>query len=239
MRGLTIFAFVAPALLSLPGCNTGDRADSLFLLDVGLQWQYRIDLQPKGMPATTITRRIKNVGRTHFAGEADVAIRRNNNGTRYYVVRRADGFYRVAVKSVLRQTPAMDQPPVKILPLPATPGTTWQEPAHTYMLGRTKYFLAKPKPVVAITLRYRVDATGVDVNVPAGHFRNCVLVVGEATFRLGQGAGLAASDVPVVQREWYCPAVGLAKLVREAKLNAGERAVNGGTLQMLLLHGPG
>lgn len=236
MRSSTILAFAV--LLALLGCSAHDRADSLFPLDAGLQWQYRIELHPKGMPTTTLVREMENVGRSRVAGEGGVAIRRNNNGTRYYIARRADGFYRVAMKSVLQQTPTLDQPPIKILPLPATPGTTWQEPAHTYILGQAKAFLAAAKPAIAITLNYRVEAVDVDVDVPAGHFRNCVAVVGETTFHLGQGAGLAASDVPIVQREWYCPGIGLTKLVRDAKLGPGERAVNGGTLQMLLLHGP-
>lgn len=237
MRGLTVLALAVAALPSLSGCSAGDTADSLYPLDPGLQWEYRLEMQPKGMAATTIIRQMENVSRERFAGVDDVAIRRNNHGTRYYLARRDDGFYRVAVKSVVRHTPIMDQPPTKILPLPATPGTKWSEPAHTYMLGRAKQFLAKEKPAIAITLNYRVEATGVEVDVPAGNFRDCVLAVGEATFQLQQGAGLAPATVPIVQREWYCPGVGLAKLVRDEKLPDGERAVNGGSLQMVLLHG--
>ena len=231
-------AFALAATL-LGGCGSQPDAESLYPLEPGLRWQYSVETQRKGSEPVRSTRIMENVERSYFAGEDDVAIRRNENGARYYIAQRDDGYYRVAKKSVARHTPIMDQPPTKILPLPAEVGASWREPAHAYMLDRATTFISEHAPENTITLEYRIESDDVTVIVPAGRFDNCLLVVGAVTFHLGSGVGFAPSDVPIEQREWYCPGVGLARLERDERLTSEKRFITGGHITMKLTRAPG
>ncbi|GAB3677060.1 hypothetical protein [Salinisphaera aquimarina] len=227
-----------PIALGLSACDGSADPDALFPLTPGLEWTYRIQVKPLGKELETSTRTMQNVSRDDFAGEPKVTIRRNDGGARYYVAERDDGYYRVAMKSVIHHHPIIDQPPIKILPLPVKAGATWIEPAHTYMLGRAKTFITEHAPGNTITLDYRVESENVDVDVPAGHFTGCAAVIGETSFHLGAGVGFLPSDVPIVQKEWYCPGVGLVRLERDEKVTNSARVITGGRLKMELLHGP-
>lgn len=230
---------IALTTTALSGCDAQPDENSLYPLEPGLRWQYAVETQRKGREPVHTTRRMENVDRTYFAGEDGVAIRRNENGARYYVAQREDGYYRVAVKSVARHTPIMDQPPTKILPLPAVVGAHWREPAHAYLLGRATTFISEHAPANTITLEYRIESDDVTVDVPAGRFDHCVLAIGEVTFHLGSSVGFAPSDVPIEQREWYCPGVGLARLERDERLTSEERFITGGRITMKLTRVPG
>jgi len=223
----------------LVGCGAQPDADALYPLEPGLRWEYSVVTERKGAAPERSTRTMENVERRRFAGEPGIAIRRNENGSRYYLAERDDGYYRVAVKSVASHTPIMDQPETKILPLPATVGTSWREPAHAYLLDRARTFISEHAPGNTVTLDYRIEADDVAVDVPAGRFRHCVLAVGTAHFHLGAGAGFAPSEVPIEQREWYCPGVGLARLERDERLTSEQRMITGGHISMKLTRAPG
>lgn len=231
-------ALALAAALGLSACDHGADPQSFYPLAPGLTWTYRVEIRLLGQQPQTSTRVMENVSRGDFAGEADVAIRRNENGARYYVVRREDGYYRVAVKSVVHHHPIMDQPATKILPLPAEPGLSWVEPAHTYMLGRARTFISENAPGDTVRLDYRIESTNAEVDVPAGRFSGCLKVVGKTSFHLGAGVGFLPSDVPIVQQEWYCRGVGLVRLERDEKVTNDARTITGGHLRMTLLHGP-
>jgi len=222
----------------LSACSESADPNALYPLAPGLQWTYRMELKPFGETQTNSTRTMENVRLENFAGEPGVAIRRNESGERFYVVQRDDGYYRVARKSVTTHYPIMDQPAVRILPLPADKGATWVEPAHTFMLGRAKTFITENAPGNTITLDYHIESTDAEVDVPAGHFTGCVEVIGRTSFHLGSGVGFLPSDVPIVQREWYCPRHGLVRLERDEKVTNVARVITGGHMSFTLLSGP-
>ncbi|MES1940896.1 hypothetical protein T5B8_11671 [Salinisphaera sp. T5B8] len=226
-------------IVLLAACDARPDADALNPLEPGLRWQYRMVVQRNGAEPQRQTRIMENVARRGFAGEAAVAIRRNDEGRRYYLAERDDGYYRVAIKSVASHTPIMDQPAVKILPLPATLGAQWREPAHTYLLDRAQTFISEHAPGNTITLDYRITDVDAPVDVPAGRFEHCVLAVGRAYFKLGAGAGFAPTEVPIEQREWYCPGVGLARLERDERLTSQAHTITGGHISLELTHAPG
>ena len=145
----------------LVGCGAQPDADALYPLEPGLRWEYSVVTERKGAAPERSTRTMENVERRRFAGEPGIAIRRNENGSRYYLAERDDGYYRVAVKSVASHTPIMDQPETKILPLPATVGTSWREPAHAYLLDRARTFISEHAPGNTVTLDYRIEADDV------------------------------------------------------------------------------
>lgn len=233
-----LLALIMTAVIALSACDGDADSQAFYPLTPGLQWTYRVEHKRLGQALQTSTRVMENVSRDDFAGEPGVAIRRNENGARYYVVRRDNGYYRVAVKSVLHHHPIMDQPPVKILPLPPEPGQTWDEPAHTYMLDRARTFVSEHAPGNTIRLDYRIESEDTAVNVPAGRFTGCLKIVGETSFHLGAGVGFLPSDAPIVQHEWYCPGIGLVRLERDEKITNDARVITGGHMRMVLLHGP-
>lgn len=223
----------------LAGCDGAPEPDALFPLTPGLEWRYRVTTQPHGEEPRDSRLTMSNVERRYFAGEDDILIRRNQHGTRYYIAEREDGLYRVAVKSVAQTVPIMDQPPVRILPRPVETGRHWRAPAHTYLLGRARTFIADHAPGNTIDLDYHIEATDAEIDVPAGRYTNCVLAVGRASFHLDAETGFAASDVPIEQREWYCPGVGLARLSRDERLTSGDRTITGGRIEIVLTGAPG
>lgn len=222
----------------LSACTDSADPDALYPLTPGLQWTYKVELKPFGEPQVNSTRVMENVRLENFAGEPNVAIRRNEGGERFYVVQRDDGYYRVARKSVTTHYPIMDQPATRILPLPAEKGATWTEPAHTFMLGRAKTFITENAPGNTITLDYHIESVDTQVNVPAGQFSGCVEVIGKTSFHLGSGVGFLPSDVPIVQHEWYCPGQGLVRLERDEKVTNDARIITGGHMSFTLISGP-
>ena len=81
--------------------------------------------------------------------------------------------------------------------------------------------------------------TDAEIEVPAGRYSDCVLAVGRASFHLDAETGFAASDVPIEQREWYCPGVGLTRLSRDERLTSGDRTITGGRIEIVLTRAPG
>ncbi len=225
--------------LLLAGCG-GAAPDptSLYPMEPGLTWRYSIVTVRKGNDPVTEIRTMENVSRGPFAEFDDVAVRRNNYGARYYVAQRADGYYRLAMKSVASDEPAMDHPMRRILPLPATEGSKWRQAANAYLLDRAATFITEKSSGGQLTLDYRIESTQAEVDVPAGHFEGCTLAVGKLIFHLGAGAGFAPTDVPIVQKEWYCPGIGLTRLERDEKLTSENRYITGGHISLKLVEGP-
>lgn len=238
-RGLRVMAPVLALYALLAGCG-GAAPDptSLYPMEPGLTWRYRVVTVRKGNDPVTAIRTLENVSRGPFAGFDDVTVRRNNYGARYYVAQRPDGYYRLAMKSVASDAPTMDHPMRRILPLPATQGSRWRQVANAYLLNRAATFITDKSSGAQLTLDYRIESTQVEVTVPAGHFEGCTLALGKLTFHLGAGAGFAPTDVPIVQKEWYCPGVGLVRLERDEKLTSANRYITGGHISLKLIEGP-
>lgn len=71
------------------------------------------------------------------------------------------------------------------------------------------------------------------VDSRAGRFEGCVKVKGQASLRLFADPVVGWKDMPLITQEWYCPGVGLVRLVREEPANS--TFLTGGTLTMELL----
>lgn len=239
LRRPTVIAACVLLTAGLAGCNPKPAPDALYPLDVGLRWTYRVTTTRDHGTNSKGWRYFRNIHRGYFAGEQNVTIRRNDDGIRYWDVQRADGYYRVASRTLADSAPVMDQPAVKILPLPARPGATWREPAHTFLLERARTFISAHTPANTIVLDYHIESADAAVHVPAGLFSHCVIAVGQTTFHLGASVGVAPSEVPIVQREWYCPGVGLTRLTRDEKLTSNEKTITGGHIDVSLVAGPG
>lgn len=152
-----------------------------------------------------------------------------------YIDRRADGYYRVARRRLIDYRPSPDQPARMVLPLEPQVGRYWQHPTATYLLKRILPFPTRYRYGRPIEMVFHVAATGLNVTVPAGSYDGCVRVDGEARIQVASDPRQGLSSVPISQREWYCPAVGLVRLTRQEKLYSEQATVVGGRLEMELI----
>ncbi|MFG5407535.1 hypothetical protein ABXN37_04680 [Piscinibacter sakaiensis] len=129
--------------------------------------------------------------------------------------------------------PEPDPQPRYVLKAPFTPGTQWQAPTTAYLLQRRNEF---PREIrhshPSVTMSYRIEATGLRVQTPAGDFDGCLRVQGTATVRLFADPTAGWKDLPLTTTEWYCPGVGLVKLERDEP--ASSAFLSGGRLTMEL-----
>jgi hypothetical protein len=81
-------------------------------------------------------------------------------------------------------------------------------------------------------MNYVIEAAGESVKTPAGEFKDCLRVRGQALLRLFADPVAGWRDMPLVTTEWYCRGVGLVQLLREEP--AGSAFLAGGTYRMEL-----
>lgn len=230
---MRLWIVLALAVGLLAGCST-ESSQSLFPLDEGLQWHYRVSrsdpLGNRDISSLVLT----NLGSTMWDRER-VFERRNGFGTHYYIQKREDGYYRVAKRRVVDQRPLPDKPPRMILPLPPRADAHWRHTTTTHLLRRIFPFSETYQHSAAIYMEFRVAAKGLKVTVPAGSYEGCVRVDGVASIQVASDARVGMSDVPLTQSEWYCPGAGLVRLTRQEDLHTEHGAIIGGQLKLELM----
>jgi hypothetical protein len=160
--------------------------------------------------------------------------RHSDSGVDYWLKNDASGIYRVASKSELDEAPLPDKEPRYVLKAPIVVGTTWRSSTTAYLLQRRQEF---PREIrhshPAVTMNYTIEALGEKLATRAGSFENCVRVKGVAALRLFADPVVGWKDMTLTTTEWYCPGVGLVKLLREEP--AESTFLTGGTLTMELV----
>lgn len=226
MRVWLGIALLLLTLLGLSGCNNEPDATDYFPLDKGLSWRYQITntaRQEQGFYS------VANLGTTEVAGET-ATIRRADDGHDYYLVRKPGGIYRYASRTLFETEPDIDEPPRMVLPLPyrGDAERRWSARTISYVIHRIgpSTVTSVNNPLQSFVMNYRVVADGETVEVPAGRFEDCLLVVGEATLKMFTDPLTGFEDVPIMTREWYAPGVGLVKLERVEPLET--RVYQGG-----------
>lgn len=220
--------------LLLAGCSQ-PAAEGWFPLQAGHRWVYAVRTDRETGPVLREELVLSTHGLESPAGlDGGPAWRRRSaSGVDYWLRSDASGVWRVASKTDVDDQPTADPAPRYVLKAPYAVGTAWQATTTTYLLERQASF---PREVrhsqEPVTMHYRIEATGVAVQVPAGRFEDCLQVRGEAQMRLFADPVQGWRDLPLVTLEWYCPGVGLVKLQREER--AGSASLSGGVLTMEL-----
>jgi len=206
------------ALLGLSGCNSKPAPTDYFPLDKGLSWKYQVTdtaKQEKGFYSVT------NVGTTQVAGET-ATIRRTDDGRDYYLVKKPDGIYRYATRTLFETEPVIDEQPRMVLPLPflGDAEREWSSKTVSYVIRRSgpSTITTEERPPQEFIMNYSVVSQNETVMVPAGRFKNCLLVEGLATLTMFADPLTGFVDIPIRTREWYAPGVGLVKLERSEPL---------------------
>jgi hypothetical protein len=207
--------------------------DSLFPLAKGHRWAYDITTEWENNVVEHEPRVLETLG--DDALESGRAWRRHSDsGVDYWLKSDASGIYRVASKSELDEAPLADKEPRYVLKAPVVVGMTWRSSTTAYLLQRRQEF---PREIrhshPAVTMNYTIEALDDKVATRAGSFEHCVRVKGVAALRLFADPVVGWKDMTLTTTEWYCPGVGLVKLVREEP--AESTFLTGGTLTMELI----
>ena len=224
-------ALLLAAAAALSACSKPPGSE-LFPLDGGHRWTYSVRSELEKITGETETRVLRNLGRDGLA-DGSAWHRRSEDGVDYWLRSDETGIFRVASKTDLDDEPKKDPAPRYVLKAPLAVGTAWQAPTTAYLLRRRQEFppeIRHSHP--SIPMNYTIEALGEAVKTPAGDFNGCLRVRGIATLRLFADPVVGWKDMPLTTREWYCPGVGLVKLVREEPANSTFLA--GGTLTMEL-----
>lgn len=220
-------------LSMLQACDK-PAVDDYFPLNQGLRWEYQLTIEhPERLDTKQLV--IESRGETQFK-EQLVSIRQTSDGTDYYIARQADGFYRVAKRSLVESKPQLDATPRLVLPLPISQakGKTWSAISQPYLIERVFEGMdVMTADMLQFPMIYTVLSLDETVELPAGSFNHCVLVEGQTDLSLYTDARTGNSMVPITTREWYAPGVGLVKLEREEPLNTD--VYKGGKIVMELV----
>lgn len=219
------------AALALAGCSRPPAAE-LFPLDTGHRWVYQVSSQYENGTSEQETQVMQTLGQESIKG-GSAWRRRSESGVDYWLRSDETGLYRVASKSDLDPEPKPDSPHRYVLKTPLQVGTTWQASTTAYLLRRRQEFPPEIRHThPAIPMNYTIDAVEQAVKTPAGAFKGCLRVRGQASLRLFADPVVGWKDMPLTTTEWYCPGVGLARLERQEPANS--TFLTGGTLTMEL-----
>lgn len=222
----------ALACTVLAACGSSAPGDSYFPLDSGHRWTYDVRTsRDHGEERETLA--LSTLDSDTLDG-ATTWRRRSDSGLDYWLKSDDSGIYRVAMKTDLDADPTQDPERRYVLKQPLKPGTEWSASTVPYLLERRQGF---PKEIrhshQPVAMGYVIEATGEQVETPAGRFADCLRVKGKASMRLYADAVAGWADIPLVTTEWYCKGVGLVRLVREETVKTSN-FLSGGTLTMEL-----
>ena len=221
-------AWIGAAVLA--GCGGPGGDTSLFPLDKGHRWTYRVATELANNTVQREEMTLSTLGRTELDGQP-AWLRRSDSGANYWLRSDDTGIYRVASKSDIEDEPKPDPARRYVLKRPYAVGTTWQNPTTAYLLEHKQDF---PREVrykhPSIPMTYVIEAVNETVETSAGKFDGCLRVKGQALIKLYADPVVGWRDITLTTLEWYCPGVGLVRLERD---EPGEFTfVSGGRIQM-------
>ena len=226
--------FVLPivSLLGLAACQPQPPSASYFPLEEGRSWTYQSITEFESQAAERDILVLRNLGKTTLA-DGVAWHRRSDSGMNYWLRQDGSGVYRVASRPDIHEQYEIDVPHRFVLKEPLQVGTQWQASTTAYILHRRQDF---PREIrhshPHIPMRYTLTDVQQSLETLAGHFDGCLLVRGQATLRLFADPVTGWKDMPLSTREWYCPGVGLVKLIREEPANSN--FLGGGTMTLEL-----
>lgn len=216
----------------LVGCGRPGGDTSLFPLDKGHRWTYRVATELENNTTEHEEQTLSTLGRADLDGQ-QTWLRRSDSGANYWLRSDDSGVYRVASKSDIEAEPKLDPARRYVLKRPYAVGTTWQSPTTAYLLEHKREFPIEVRyKHPNIPMNYVIDAVNQKVETAAGKFEGCLRVKGLALIKLYADPVVGWRDIPLTTLEWYCPSVGLVRLERD---EPGESTfISGGRIKMEL-----
>ena len=215
---------------TLVGCGGPGGDTSLFPLDKGHRWTYKVATELENNTVQREEMTLSSLGRVDFDGQP-AWVRRSDSGANYWLRSDDTGVYRVASRSDIEDEPRPDPVRRYVLKRPYAVGTSWQSATTAYLLEHKQDFPREVRykhPV--IPMNYVIEAVDQKVDTSAGKFDGCLRVKGQALIRLFADPVVGWRDIPLTTLEWYCPGVGLVRLERDEPGKA--TFISGGRIQM-------
>ena len=214
-------------MIVLTACTPSIDKDDYFPLQEGVKWHYIVSeqdtdtLEPYDFFIENLGKTKKTLSDKYF--DMPVHVRRDANGTKYYILDSEDGIFRIAQQHIIDSDLGYDDPERMVLPSPDNydSGDTWYSQSRTYALRGSAVDTVPDTEDIYIDMEYEIDALNASINVPAGQFNGCIVVIGRASFSLYADPKLGYIDIEIKQTEWYAPGVGLVKILREEPKEAG------------------
>ena len=221
------------AALLLAGCNATPEP-SLFPLNAGARWEYAVTTEIDGVTRRD-TQTITAAAGGRFKGKP-VYLRRSemsdNIGVEYLLQVGPDAITRVAQRTDLQELPVADEKPRTVLKLPLQAGATWTAITVPYAVTRKTEYPREMKFSRTMPMTYVVETMDDAVEVPAGKFTHCARVAGRADLTIYADPVSGFKKTPLLTTEWYCPGVGLVKLLRLESIDTS--FFGGGRIEMAL-----
>lgn len=230
--------FPVTLVVLLAGCNEKPATENPFFpLAEGKRWTYKVEItfdDPEGhVDTSTLT--LSNLGRTVLNG-TEAWKRRSDSGNEYWLRSDENGVYRVASRSPTGKTAILDAAARTVIPAKLDSSHSWSVSTVPYFLRRRSEWPPEFKYVEKyrnMSMSYSVEAANQEVTTPAGKYTGCLVIKGVAELNVWSDNDMAYRDVPMTNREWYCPGVGLVQLERNEPTTA--RFFQGGVMRMTLI----
>ncbi len=208
---------LAPLLLLVQSCSdTSTASPNFFPLNSGWTWRYEmITTNDKGSVTEMFT--VENTGKKNYGSGLEGWERRNSLGNFYLFRVDESGVYRIGVRSEIEQDFRKDPAEATrfVLKEPYKLENSWMVPSVPYIMRKSFDWPYELKYSKTVTMNYRIEALDQTITVQAGEFKGCIVVSGSNILRIFVDATLGFQDLPITQKEWYCPGTGLVKLVRD------------------------
>jgi hypothetical protein len=225
------------AAASLAACVASVAEPQLFPLNEGWRWEYRAITQDANGTASDVLV-VENRAPVEIVPGLVARHRYNSLGNHYYFIQDASGVYRAAARHDVDALPALDGdvPRRFVLKSPIGLGTTWQASTHPYLMKRGFDWPRDLRYGMPVQMAFRIDSIDETVEVPAGRFEHCVRVVGQHTLKNLPYPVMGYAEMELLQREWYCPGVGLARFERKEPAGRSKYYTSGSyTLELVAL----
>ncbi len=216
-----VSVLAAATLAAVGGCH--DAKSSHFPLVPGWRFEYRLHLDTEGTGAETSKSASVNLAPMSLDGIQATPRLFQDGRILYYA---DDG---TGIRAVAFRKPGEDATPAApgqyILKYPLQAGTRWRAPSRTVLLTQ-RFLYSKALPItISIDLDYAIARLDDAVQVPAGHFTNCIKVTGTGHTTVTTSDNQRTLDVDIEVVEWYAPGIGLVKSSRTERAGE-ERAGN-------------
>jgi hypothetical protein len=199
-----------------------------------MTWHYRTDTKTaSGSNREQLT--IRTLAFQRLDDER-YGVRRTSDDTDYLIGVDNTGIYRIAKRRLVDTTPQRDPERRYVLKKPYQIGTTWSHSTAIFLIQRWRpgtvndFYPINEKPV---EMTYQIEAVEQTIEVRAGRFEHCILVRGTTDITIFVDPDQGFVEVPITNRETYCPGVGLVLLERYEEVTS--RFYQGGTFKLELV----
>ncbi|MBT8446385.1 MAG: hypothetical protein HKO62_11275 [Gammaproteobacteria bacterium] len=199
-------------LAALAGC--GVESGGYYPLEAGRWWQYATTVTILDEPRTQKTI-ISNFANGTLEGRP-VTVRRIQAGELHYLHQGDAGIQRIARRLPGALDLTSEDPPMLLFPAEPAGVVPWQVKSRLSLVESRTFARADRVIVRRIPVELTAEVTALDaeVRVPAGRFRDCVLITSRGSSFVKTDRGNAVAEVFVEQQDWFAPEVGLVRSER-------------------------